>query len=312
MAAKFLAIVRTPFQAWLLKRVLRYEGVSRYDLIYFTQNDSEEDRYYFDLLKSNASDYDYLAVAPRGPDIWSHIRFRWRARVWCVDRRYEKVFLASIDAHVPNAIAAAQSRAELITFDDGTANIFALSNYYRASWPMREVVYRKALGASNLESLKERVARHYTLYANFDNIVEKPRLRYIDGCFAPGGDDTSDHIKTFFIGGPFAEVFTPVQIGEFELHLRGLPIDCYVRHPRERTMLDIGVEPLEKQGRIAEDAIVENANGANIHLVGAFSTVLFNLGGLAQRRTMICFANQKNAASMVTMAKQAGCEVITL
>lgn len=66
----------------------------------------------------------------------------------------------------------------------------------------------------------------------------------------------------------------------------------------------IGVSPfsvllLDKQGRVAGDAIIESADGANIHLIGGFSTVLFNLWALVQRRTMICFANQKDASSIV-------------
>ena len=38
-----LVLVRTPFQAWLVMRVLKEEGVGCYDVIYFTQNNSEEE-----------------------------------------------------------------------------------------------------------------------------------------------------------------------------------------------------------------------------------------------------------------------------
>ena len=308
--SRSLVIVRTPLQAWLVKKVLIEESVDKYDLLYFTRNDSEEDQYYFSTLKLQAEECKYLFVGPKRFDIISHICFRWMARYWCFDRAYDKVFLASINAHVPNSVATAQEKSELITFDDGAANISILGAYHKQASSLRLSIYRKLLGAVDIEILKRKISKHYTLYPNLDNIVEKTKLRSVPGWSSRARDNNSNNTKTYFIGQPFEEVLTVNQITVIESYLKTLDIDFYVRHPRERNVLDIGVPLLEKGGFIAEDAIVKNAGGTGIHLIGGFSTVLFNLGELAQKRTMLFPADQPGATSRVELARMAGCDIV--
>ncbi len=223
--------------------------------------------------------------------------------------------LASIDAFIPNAIAFNQS-GELVTFDDGTGNFNKSSIYYIDYFGWRAKIYRYIFGTANLSKVKKRIARHYTLYPNFKNIVESARLRSLPKW--PIKDinslDKFDYQspKIYFIGEPFGEDLTPEHIRTLESYLRTIDIHFYVRHPREQHILNIGVPDLDKHGLIAEDAIQRHAQSHPIHLVGWFSTVLFNMAAIAQRRTMLLFKSDPNTEHMATLAHQAGCEIVLI
>jgi hypothetical protein len=308
-----LLLLRTPFHAWVAQQVLRAEGVARFDLVYFTQNDSAEDRHYFKQLSTAAQNAQYCYAPARRFDILGHVDFHRQTRPWHADQGHDLTLLASINSPVLNAIASRQANSEWVTFDDGLANIMPTGMYQmdNASW--RNRFYRGCLGATALACTKARIARHYTLYGAFSNIVEPGRLRRLQGWSRAGvATGGSDATKTYFLGQPFQEVLSPLQIGALETHLRTMAIDFYVRHPRERKILDIGAPFLDKQGHIAEDAIVRHAGRAAVHLVGWFSTVLFNLGNVAQRRTMLLLGTDPGTPRMAEMARKAGCEVVIL
>lgn len=310
-----LLIVRTPLQAWIAARVLAAERVKMYDLLYFTQNDSPEDRNYFTELCGKAETATYLFAKKRRFDILNHLDFRWQARAWFKEKSYNIILLASIDAFVPNSIASNQS-GELVTFDDGTGNFTESSSYFVDNGGWRAKLYRYLLGAASISKIASRTSRHYTLYPNYKNIVESARLidssKWLirDASFLKHSENANP--ITYFIGGPFSEDLTPNDIRALESFLRTMDINVYVRHPREHNVLKIGVPNLDKQGLIAEDAILRHAQGRPIHLVGWFSTVLFNMAAIAQRSTMILFKSNYNSEHMARLARRAGCQIILI
>lgn len=308
-----LLLIRTPLQAWIAEQTLRAETVSHYDIVYFTHNNSSEDRYYFKRLALRAENSQYCYAPARHFDILGHLDFRRQANIWYRDKKRDLILFASIDSHVMNAISRCQIGSKLITFDDGLGNIFPSDRYCLDNISWRSRIYRKLLGASDLKCTKARIVRHYTLYSEFANIVDPGRLRRLHG-WSPYeiAAESLVAIKTYFLGQPFEEVLSPAQIGALVAHLKTMAVDFYVRHPRERKLLDIGATCLDKQGRIAEDAIVSHAGTAGVHLVGWFSTVLFNLGEVAQRRTMLLLNSDPGTPRMAEMARQAGCEVVIL
>lgn len=308
-----LLLLRTPFHAWVAQQVLRAEAVTRFDLVYFTQNDSPEDRFYFKQLAAVARNAQYCHAPVRRFDILSHLDFHRQTRRWHVDHGHDLTLMASINSHVLNAIASHQANSQWVTFDDGLANIMPTGMYQMDNLSWRNRLYRQCLGASDLARTKARIARHYTLYGEFGNIVDPGRLRRLQGWSRDElAAENLGATKTYFLGQPFQEVLSPAQIGALAAHLKTMAIDFYVRHPRERKLLDIGAPCLDKQGRIAEDAIVSHAGTAAVHLVGWFSTVLFNLGEVAQRRTMLLLNSDPGTPRMAEMARQAGCEVVIL
>jgi N-acetyllactosaminide alpha-2,3-sialyltransferase len=312
-AKNALLLVRTPFQAWLAQRVLRAENVAEYEVVYFTHNNSPEDRHYFSRLAAGASKAGYFWAPVRRFDILGHMDFYRQSVAWKRAGPFDVVLLASINSLVINAMACRQDKAELVTFDDGLANIKANGMFQHDVVTWRTGLYRRLLGGIDLTDFKQRISRHYSIYTGFANIVEKERLRWLDGW--PQIADTvhgNDPMVTYFIGQPFEEVLTTEQIGLLQARLKAMNVDFYVLHPRERYPLDINAQVLEKRGRIAEDAILQHAQGSPVHLVGWFSTTLFNLARTVKRCTMLLLKSSADTSTMEAMALKAGCSVVLI
>ena len=174
-------------------------------------------------------------------------------------------------------------------------------------------IYRRLLGATDLDAIKTRIVRHYTIYQGFKNIVDSLRLRYFDA-WKYNQDTTSFKgiPLSYFIGQPFEEELTPKQICSLEDHLRTMNIHFYVRHPREHKTLNIEAPFMDKHGLIAEDAILQHAHGQPIHLIGWFSSVLINLASSVNKITMILLKSDANSEFMEVIARKAGCDIVLI
>lgn len=306
-----LLLLRTPLQAWIAQQVLVRERVQDYDLLYFTQNDAPEDRHYFEALATKATRAKYLYAPIRRFDILGHLDFRKQAAEWLTDIGRDLVMMASIDSHVLSAIAHRQ-HGDLVTFDDGTANIDEQGLYHQETLAGRARLYRFLLGATNLQTTKSRIARHYTLYPKFSNIVEAGRLRYLDGWSNLRANYSKTTPITYFIGGPFEEDLTKNQIATMFSYLQTLSIDVYVRHPRERNPFQLSIPFLEKKGCIAEDAILADSVDSPIQLVGWFSTVMLNLSFTAQKNLFLMPRDHPKSQRYAELVGFIGGEVVWL
>ena len=306
-----LVLVRTPFQAWLVERVLEAEKVATYDLLYFTQNDSTEDRFYYGRLAENARAARFVFVERQARDLLNHFRLALRAWPFLRGKQYDMTMLASIDSYVLNAIASRNAAGELVTFDDGTANFNREGVYFREAPSRKARLYRQGFRASSINSIKARITRHYTIHADLENIVGGDRLFSITGWrYTKLEADSNQRPKVFFIGAPFKETLDPEQIKLLETHALQIGINVYVRHPREREPLSLGVPLLNKHGRIAEEAILDNAAGRPIVLVGFLSSVMFNLAFCADRRIVLVPRGSERHAYLIELARQSGCEIV--
>lgn len=302
-------MVRTPFQAWLAQKVLEKEQIKSLDVIYFTQNDSEEDQYYYEQLSLISKKSDYIYVRPRRFDIFSQIIFLLKTRGYS-SKYYDTVMYASINALVPNFLINKHKKAKLITFDDGLANIVT-NGIFSNEVSRRSNIYRILIGSPTLKTIKKRITRHYTVYAKNKNIVENERLFFLKG-WENTTNNKSDDIKTYFIGAPFEEVMSAAQILRLENFVKTQYIDAYVAHPRERNMLDIGVPILSKHGRIAEDAIIADAGDKRIRLVGWFSSVMLNLESFCESRIVLFPRDGVGSNELYELSKKSGCTPILI
>lgn len=306
---KALLVIRTPFQAWLAQRVLEKEKVSNFDLVYFTQNNSDEDKYYYAQLSIQASRSQYIFIQRQYFDIFSHILFKLKAIKWYFFNHYDLVMYASLNALVPNSLVSKYNKSELITFDDGAANIVKQGIFYNESDTLRAKLYRIILGANSLNLIKKRIKRHYSIYPNNPNIVEPDRLIHLDG-WEGDSNRVLDEVRTYFIGAPFEEVMNSDQIARMVSYIKKLDITAYVAHPRERKMLDIGVKQLNKNGRIAEDAVIADAEGRAIRLVGWFSSVMFSLEADCMQRIVLLPKDSPQSIELAEICKKSGCHSI--
>lgn len=306
-----LVIIRTPFQAWLVQKVLEEENIEVFDVLYFTQNNAEEDKYYYSKISEKSRNSEYIFVPPQRFSILSSIMLKIKSRTWYKVLNYDLLLFASIDALFISSLANTYPDAKVITFDDGTANININSIYHVENNSRRVAIYRYFMNALPLEDLKRRISRHYTLYKGKVNIVELDRLIYLEGWTEKVTRD-SNKDKIYFIGAPFEDVMSPEQITRIENYVKKLGVDAYVAHPRERKPLDIGVDFLNKNGLIAEDAIIADADGRTIRLVGWFSTVMINLESVCENRIVLLPKDSPQTPELFELSKKAGCTPILI
>lgn len=90
-------------------------------------------------------------------------------------KKYNAVYLASIDQKVFYFILSWIKFDNLFTFDDGTANIFPNSPYYRRKETrLKRKVKNYILGIKyDMSKIKTKSQLHYTLYKGYKNIIEK-------------------------------------------------------------------------------------------------------------------------------------------
>ena len=312
---KSFLIVRTPLQAWIAPGVLQRERTVCFDVLYISVNDSAEDRKAFSQIKDAAENAWYVVCRPRSPDLLHQIEMavrlapvRWKCRGCC----WKAVFLASYDSHSINALSVNASAHEIVTFDDGTANINTQSMYAPEMKRWRDRVYRRAFGGLSNRAFIDRVARHYTIFGEADHLMDRSRLRYLEPLFAGNGNALSEDSVTYFIGAPFSEVLSAAQIDRLNSAVERLHINYVVRHPRqtEKFGFETASNILDKQGEIAERAIETHANGRRITLVGWFSTVMFTMRPLAARRIVLLASDDSKTPGMKRIAENASCEII--
>lgn len=307
-----MVICRTPFQGFTLERVLEREGVTSYDLVYLTQNSSSaEDRNYFERLAAGANRARYIFVRPRRIDLLNHLLVAWACRDLYRDQKKDIVLLASFDSYPLNAIAVRQKGSERVTFDDGSGNIFRHSMYHLEHLPGRARYYRMLFGAESMNAFRDGIARHYTCHAQGHNIVEPERRVVVDFGFA-GDNEKRQGQMVIFVGGPIVGHRSDDKIERIRAFLRQSGVEYYLPHPREteRVLEDIPVLP--KNGRIAEEVIVDAARGATPTLIGYQSSVLFNFSSEFARRILILFRDEPNLDNWTQFGRESGCEVAVI
>jgi len=311
-----LLIVRTPFQAWFCLQLIDHLDIANYDLLYITHNNSEEDKSYFSRLSSSATISDYAYLPPERFDLFTHLKLRLRLRSWFRDCGYKSVYAASINSLVINSLICRLSFAKLYTFDDGAANLVKGGPYYSDPATNRMMLYRSLFRGLAVEKIRERIARHYSLYKGFGNIVDDNRITYLEGWRDEHelARDTSflrERTKRYFIGAPFEEVMSGQEIEKMIELMLAVGIDGYIKHPREKKELPIGGIILDKGGRIAEEVILEDSAGCAVELYGFLSSVMINLRGVSGKR-VVFLPGHHRLTGVGELARESGCQEVYL
>jgi hypothetical protein len=296
----------------LLKQVLREERVGRFDLVYFAQRNSEEDRHYFKEYVGRARCTQFIEVRRARFSIFSHIASYLAIADRFKSSEYDKIILASIDSLALRRFVAKHRNAEVVTFDDGSANVNLRSRYLVLQHRRRERVYAALFGAPTTQSFRRLVARHYSIYPGFANIMPREIVRYL-GLFptAVAGGGRAKEV-TIFIGQPVDSASDAARAERIKAYVAGMKLDFYVQHPREESPLIAGAPLLDKKGRVAEEAIFELGKDHRVTILGGFSSVLLNIAPKFARKVMILNGDSGNDHYLATLGKRAGCEVIFL
>jgi hypothetical protein len=308
---KTLVLCRTPFQAVMISEVLGKESIKEYDLVYFTQNDSEEDNYYFRELLDCAEIADYIFIKRQRFDVLNHIELYRRTSRLIKDKCYDVVIVSSYDNLAFLKLAVKNLTAKIISFDDGVGYISKSSSYTAETSNVRSILYRLLFRVPPRGELIARISRHYSCYPAFKNIMPEDIISYVR-LFEEGPDFIQNDTKRIklFIGQPFSEMCDLAYERRLKSYLNSLQFDFYVKHPREDVPLLDKIRLLDKHGRIAEQAIFEACGDSRPELWGPFSTVLLNIDPKTADKIMILSADREADSDHAKIAEKAGCKVI--
>lgn len=307
---KTLVLCRTPFQAVILRQVLKCEGIARYDLVYFTQNNAEEDLCYFKELSAHAEQAQYLFLEKQKFDILNHLQAYLKVAKEIKKTIYAKVIISSFDNLAFRKLAVKNKHAQIISFDDGTGHINKYSDYLLKKNKIKSLVYDQLFRVPPRNKFVACVKRHYSVYRDFENIMPRGIIEYLDLFAISIAQKTCASSKKYFIGQPSEEFQDPKYVLNLKKHIENINFDFYVRHPRETLPLSIKFPVLEKQGRIAEEAILKSCGHGRPIIVGGFSTVLINISPILADKVMILRRNVGLDEYYAELGKKAGCEII--
>ncbi|MDD1796036.1 glycosyltransferase family 52 protein [Enterovibrio sp. ZSDZ42] len=277
---KTLLICKTTYQCKLAVLVLKELEVFNYDILSIYDTGRYEDSYESIQLRENAensfdfktSDYIFL--------------FRDMIAVSTVKKMvgYDRVIVSSIDNLAIQLVLSLNEAAELLTFDDGSANFVQNSMFYidRQSL-LKKIIYQTLGNKYNLKSIKERVLAHYST-RELPNIVSPSRVKVLN--FKENQLETCEveRIKNIvpvvLIGSNFDELLnTPEKlISIITKHMIGS--DCYyIPHPRNINHYRLNDSFIMFDSSItAEDKIISMLGEyERVKIIGFPSSVFINL-----------------------------------
>ena len=313
MSCKTLVLCRTPFQAVVVKQVLKEERIDAYDLVYYTLNNSQEDRFYFSELSERAYRTQYLFLKGCRYDILNHVMVSYKLDLDIKNAAYSRILVSSVDIMAFRRMSCKKSVREVISFDDGAAHINPYFNRYTVdSKLMRVRIYEAVFHVPSKQKFIKNIARHYSVYPGYQHVMPSECLRYVDLFEFEKNNNCQDGVVSFFIGQPFSEDGMVDFTKKVESYLHGVGVDYYVRHPRETEILSEGYCLLDKQGRIAEEAIFEICKGKRPVIYGTFSSVLINIPASAADKIMLLSQGDALHRQYARLGEKAGCNIVYL
>jgi len=306
-----LILCRTPFQAVVIKRVLIEEEIKEFDLVYLTQNNSEEDLHYYAELAAIAGKSQYVYIMEKKFDILAQvIHYVCINSIFKLLNAYRKVVVSSFDSLAFRKIVSKNRNAEVISFDDGTGYINKHSSYMEEYQNLRSLIYTKAFAVPGKREFIKTINRHYSVYRGFENIISAELVRFIDVFNYDSMLQNKGARINIFIGQPFDEYMDPDYIGKLRGLVYSLGIEYYIMHPRELRPLVGNIPILPKNGRIAEEAIFKICDGRRPAIFGGFSSVMFNISSDVADKVMILSDDNEEHATLAGLGKMAGCQIL--
>lgn len=173
-----LIICMTPLQVLIARKIIELNNDQTFVSIYLTYIDNKKHRYYYQLLSgiSCNSTFVFLENNTIRERLLTFSRIVKAYNELDLFRLpIENVYLSSIDTMFVQYILSKIKFKKLFTFDDGTANVFADSEYFvQKSQSLSKLVFKRffRIRFNTIEDVKKEVSKHYSIYPNEKNIIE--------------------------------------------------------------------------------------------------------------------------------------------
>lgn len=266
-----LIICCTPLQVLIAERIIELHPENKFYGIMFDAFDNKKFKLYGERLKNKC--YKFLTIEisntrlKKIKTIFTILRYK--------NKKFDKVFLASIDKPLIHILLSNIKFKELYTFDDGTANITKTSFYYKEAvynTPRKIKFIQAILGSKfNITKIKNTSKLHYSIYPIKENIIDN--IEYIS-LFDKGNIIKSGDNIRILLGQPiFNDSDKNIQL--INKVFEKFKIDYYFPHPRENYIVDN--TPYIDTDLIFEDFYFKESKNKNIIIYTFFSSAVLNI-----------------------------------
>lgn len=269
-----LIICTTPFQMLMAEKILDLYKEEDFELHLFCNVMNKKYNHYFNRLARKVTK-SKIYVFNRKSKI-KYLFFLIRLKLNSLfSKKIDRLFIGSIDnnhvhvhVHVHKYI---HNNTKLYTFDDGTANIFPESFFYKEDFSYKNYLLRYILcNKTNLKTIKDKSLKHYSIYHGKKNIIANVEhinlfISNVDGDYSNNG--IKNEKVRVLIGQPIYENISSVVYDELKYSnlvkniMCKYNIDYYFPHPRE--CFNIRNVEYINTGFILEDYILQGINNGN-------------------------------------------------
>lgn len=303
-----LFLCTTALQARICLEIIKLERIKNFDLIFYTNTPSSTLEFYYKKLNISAKNHIFIHIKNNKDLLKANFFLQ---PPFLKKNNYNNIYLASIDNLLFKHILKKNKKSNLYTFDDGTANIFKDSEYFKPESIKKLIIYLKIFNLPNKIKIIKKTKKHYTIFNGFNNIVSNEKLKPIS-IFEKEKNKLVNENITFFIGQPFHEYLNKNQILDLKKYLKRIKIDYYVMHPREAEPILEKITILDKKNEIAEVAIIKIANNKKPLIISAFSTVLFNIDKTIADKIYLSIGNNNEENERIELIKKTGSKIIKI
>ncbi|MEQ1150323.1 glycosyltransferase family 52 [Acinetobacter johnsonii] len=224
----------TPLQMLIAEKIIHLNGNEQFDLVVLALNDNQKYRYYYNRLKEICDNSFYYI--PRA-GLTGFLYFLKHLKKSNINKNYNNLYLASIDARHFQYIISKNTLANVFTFDDGTANIIPSSIYYSNSTEpskLKKIIWRSLGVKYYIEDIKVKSKKHYTIYRDAPNIINKLKfIALLPQLELNEKKISNDKTVKFYLGQPLSDIEEKFDHNFVEEKLKKIEIDYYFSHPRE-------------------------------------------------------------------------------
>lgn len=241
-------IVRTRLQSLIVEKIINVEKISRYILVlcYLDNKYEDDSEYYTTYKKIRKNAFFTINVFCSSRISVNFLKFTLSQLMALITNG--KIFLAVIDSY-PFALSNMFfSSLEINTFDDGSYNVIKSSVYFNENALARKgvkgFISRKVFPNGGAKYLRDKTKRHYTVFPDLDNIVEKDRVVNLDWDWSELLDNRDldklpMNTDTILLGTAFQDFSIRQQVKLKKNVMKIIDdVGLYIMHPREESWIE--------------------------------------------------------------------------
>lgn len=266
-----LIICYTPLQVLIAERIIDLYPNEKFYGVMLCSAKNQKFEYYGQRL---AKKCDTFFQMDQHIDRFNLLKEIISLRLKFAFKKFDKVFVASINDIQIQFILSSIQFNEFYTFDDGTANIVSHSVYYvdEPKTRIRRFINALLCNKYSVAKLKALSKKHFTIYADLPNIIQN--TEYLELFPQTESDVAEGETINILLGQPvYLDKQKNIELAEKVI--KRFDIHAYLPHPREQYKLN-QVKYIETP-LILEDYLAQEFKHKRCRIYTYFSSAVLNI-----------------------------------